>query len=103
MGQKKKKKQRKRYADKAYRQAKNHKNNAKTIKSILENNNYNGVKLTFKDRKILEKQYENAVNGGKHWMNTRKDILSMDLSQVNIKDIKKRFDEDKYKYGYYPL
>lgn len=98
-GQRKQKK----YAEKANRQAKANKKEAKNLKKILDSNydSTSGSKLSKQDRKYYRHQYNRSVKSGKEWMKTREDILSMDLSKVNTKDIKKRYKSTKA--SYYPF
>lgn len=93
----------KQYAEKALRQYKKHKSNAKFIKETLDSGYDDSGKLDSQSKKAYKKEYDNYVSGAKHWMNTRKDILSMDLKKIKTKDIKERFNKDKYKYGYFPF
>lgn len=94
----------KKYADKANRQVKRHRHNAKNLKSMLDSNtDMDGQKLDKETRKAYKHEYNKSIEGAKHWVNTRKDILKMNLKEVNTKDIKNRFNKNKYKYGYYPF
>lgn len=86
----------KKYTKKADKQIKGNSDRSRSLKNILKND-----KLDNNDRQAYEKGYDMTVKTGQMWLNAKKDLLSMDASKIDAKEVKKYFDEVKKKSPWY--
>lgn len=78
------------YSKNAKRQADLNNKVANSAKKALATSN-----LTDDKRQGYIREYEQCKNAGKEWLKTRKDILAMNINEVEVRDIKKRYKNTK--------
>ena len=94
------------YAAKAKRQVLRNNANAKSLKKSLDSDwdETTESRLDKETRKAYEHEMQSSIKADKSWMQTRKDIMNMDVNTITPKDVKKRFNDGIYESGsYYPF
>lgn len=92
----------KKYAEKAKRQANASRGNATYIRKTLKTGyDPSWGKLDSETTKAYKHELDRSVRDAKKWLETRNDILSMDVTSVTSKDIKKRYKNTHA--SYYPF
>lgn len=92
---------RKKYSNKSMRQYKANERNAKLLKRDLDSNldSTTGSRLDSQTRTAYQHEYNRAVETGRQWLQTRKDIQKM----TTVSDIKKRYEKTVRNNVYYPF
>lgn len=68
-------------------------------KRISSGRDSNGRKLTSAETKSYKKEFETCVKAAKEWTSARDDIMSMKVSEISAKNVKKRFKNAKLAAG----
>ena len=91
------------YSKKAAKQVKGNNDSAKKMESILKKgkDDRNGVILNDNTRKVYQSGYDTAVKTGQMWLKVQKELLNMDVSKINAKEVKRYFDEVKKRSPWY--
>lgn len=92
------------YSKKAVKQVKGNNDHAKKMESILKKgiDDRNGIILVDDyTRKAYQFGYDTAVKTGQMWLKAQKELLNMDVSKTNAKEVKRYFDEVKKRSPWY--
>lgn len=85
------------YSKKADKQVKGNNDHAKKMESILKN----GIILDDNIRKAYQYGYDTSVKTGQMWLKAQKELLNMDASKTNAKEVKRYFNEAKKRSPWY--
>lgn len=95
------------YSAKASQQVKQLRKNQSALKKVLDSgiDDITELKLDKETKNAYNHEMRRSIDDAKKWVETKKDIMSMDITKVSAKDIKNRYEDTYRKYGavYYPF